>query len=92
MARYEYRCPTCGPWDVTIPMGTAGSERPCPKCGQRSSRRWTAPSLNRMSAGLKGLRLREEGSRDAPEVTTAVPPAARRPRRTDPRHARLPRL
>jgi putative FmdB family regulatory protein len=91
MVRYEYRCPGCGPWVVAIPMGSAEAERPCPGCGQRSPRLWSAPSLNRMSAGLSGLRLREEASRDAPEVTTAVPKAARRPRRTDPRHTRLPR-
>jgi hypothetical protein len=36
-------------------------------------------------------RLREEASRDAPEIATSVPPAARRRVHTDHRQARLPR-
>jgi putative FmdB family regulatory protein len=92
MVRYEYRCPTCGAWEAAMPMGAAQQALACPECGQMSARRWSAPSLNRMDPGSAGMRLREEASRDAPAVTTAVPPkAVRRPRSTDPRQARLPR-
>ncbi|OLT13082.1 hypothetical protein BJF78_22785 [Pseudonocardia sp. CNS-139] len=92
MVRYEYRCPTSGPWDVAIPMGAAEAMRPCPHCGQMSPRRWTAPLLLRANRRLTGARLREEASRDAPEVTAAVPAGVRRSRPApDPRQAGLPR-
>ncbi|WP_214370700.1 FmdB family zinc ribbon protein [Pseudonocardia sp. H11422] len=92
MAEYQYRCPVCGPWSARLPMGTAEAARECPGCGRASARRYTAPSLNRMPATQARLRLREEASRDAPEVVTSVPPAARhRPVVSDPRKAALPR-
>jgi putative FmdB family regulatory protein len=91
MARYQYLCPECGPWTVVLPMGTAEAARSCPACGGRSGRQWTAPSLNLMDRRLVGLRHREEAGRDVPEVTTAIPPPARRRSATDPRHASLPR-
>ncbi|WP_445942380.1 FmdB family zinc ribbon protein [Pseudonocardia sp. T1-2H] len=91
MARYQYLCRECGPWIVVLPMGTAEAARRCPACGGRSKRQWTAPSLNLMDRRLGRLRRREEAGRDVPEVTTAVPPAARRRPATDPRHVTLPR-
>ncbi|MFD1530428.1 zinc ribbon domain-containing protein [Pseudonocardia aurantiaca] len=91
MVRYEYRCPACGPWTAAFPMGAAEAARPCPECGVRSPRLWSAPALNRMDPGVARLRQSEEASSDAPGVTSTVPAAARRPRRTDPRQARLPR-
>jgi putative FmdB family regulatory protein len=91
MALYEYRCPECGPWVVALPMGAAEAARTCPTCGAPSRRRWTAPALNRMDRSLVRHRQREEASGDVPEVVTAVPPAARRRRRVDPRHAALPK-
>lgn len=91
MVRYEYRCPGCGPWDVALPMGAAGPVLTCPRCGLRSPRQWSAPAPKRMSRKVAGLRLREEGSRDVPEVTASVPAKAVRRRRADPRQANLPR-
>ncbi|NMH98795.1 FmdB family zinc ribbon protein [Pseudonocardia acidicola] len=91
MAGYQYRCPDCGVWDVALAMGTAEATRDCPDCGRTSARRYTAPSLNRMPAPQARARLREEASRDVPEVVTAVPPKARRPVVADPRTAALPR-
>jgi hypothetical protein len=44
-----------------------------------------------MDPNLARHRLREEASRDAPEIVTAVPPGARRQVPTDQRRARLPR-
>jgi hypothetical protein len=72
-------------------MGAAEAQRTCPTCGDTSVRRWAAPRLNRMDPNLARHRLREEASRDVPEIVTAVPPAARRRVRTDHRQARLPR-
>lgn len=90
MAQYQYLCPECGPWTVVLPMGTAEAARSSPACGGRSGRQWTAPSLN-LDRRLVRLRRQEEAGRDVPEVTTAIPPAARRRPAADPRHATLPR-
>lgn len=91
MVRYEYKCPACGPWNVALPMGAAEPHRLCPTCGSLSARRWTAPALNRMDPVVARHRLREEASRDVPEIVSAVAPAARRRVATNPRQARLPR-
>jgi putative FmdB family regulatory protein len=91
MVRYEYRCSGCGPWTVALPMGAAEAHRGCPSCGNPSPRRWSAPLLNRMDPRAARRRLREEASRDAPEIVTSVPPAARRRVPADHRQARLPR-
>ncbi len=91
MVRYVYRCPACGPWELALPMGAAGTQRPCPTCGETSVRRWTAAGLNRMDPDLARHRLREEASRDVPQVVTEVPRAVRRHVPADRRQARLPR-
>jgi putative FmdB family regulatory protein len=91
MVRYEYRCSVCGPWTVALPMGAAEAHRNCPACGGPSPRRWSAPLLNRMDPHVARQRLREEVSRDVPEIVASVPPAARRHMPTDHRQARLPR-
>jgi putative FmdB family regulatory protein len=91
MVRYEYRCPACGPWTVALPMGAAGAQRTCPTCGDTSPRRWSVPLLNRMDPAVARERVREEASRDAPQVVTSVPPAASRRVPIDHRQARLPR-
>lgn len=91
MVRYEYSCPACGPWVAALAMGAAEPQRSCPTCGSASRRRWGAPSLRRTAPGLARQLLREEASRDVPEVVTAVPRAARRTVPVDHRQARLPR-
>ena len=91
MATYVYRCPDCGPWDVHLPMGAAGATAACPTCGRAGPRRYTSPLLSRTAAPVAAARLREEASRDAPTVTTAVPRAAHRPAPRDPRWQALPR-
>jgi putative FmdB family regulatory protein len=91
MVRYEYRCSACGLWTVTLPMGAADAHRTCPTCGDPSPRRWSAPLLNRMAPAVARERLREEASRDVPEITTSVPSAARRRTPSDHRQAGLPR-
>jgi putative FmdB family regulatory protein len=90
MAQYEYRCPECSPWTAALPIGTAEAAQTCPACGGWSRRRWNPPSVNLMDQGLVRHRLREEASRDAPEVASAIPRAARRRPSPDPRHAALP--
>lgn len=91
MAGYLYRCTTCGPWEISRPIGTAEGTSSCPTCGQPGRRVFTPPLLGRTPAAAAAARLREEASRDAPRVTTAVPSAAGRPAPRDPRQSRLPR-
>jgi putative FmdB family regulatory protein len=91
MATYLYRCPDCGPWEVRLPMGTAGGTADCPACGNTAPRQFTAPLLYRTAAPVAAARLREEASRDAPTVTTALPEAPRRPAPQNPRWQALPR-
>ncbi|UXX91249.1 hypothetical protein N7U49_00700 [Streptomyces sp. AD2-2] len=50
MATYQYRCPDCGPFDMTRPMGRAHSDEQCPTCGLHGRRVFTAPMLPRISA------------------------------------------
>ncbi|MGY1734525.1 FmdB family zinc ribbon protein [Geodermatophilus sp. SYSU D00684] len=91
MAAYLYRCPACGPWEVRRPIGTAQASEACPTCGDTGRRVYTAPLLARTPAPLAAARAREEASADAPAVTTAVPPAPRRPVPRDPRWSALPK-
>ena len=91
MATYLYRCPDCGPWEVRLPMGNAGPTAACPTCGSVAPRQFTPPLLSRAAAPVAAARLREEASRDAPAVTTAVPKAVGRPTPRDPRWQALPR-
>ncbi len=43
MANYDYRCETDGVFEVTLPLGTAPSETPCPECGKDAPRIFSAP-------------------------------------------------
>jgi putative FmdB family regulatory protein len=90
MAGYLYRCERCGPWEVQRSIGTAEPEAICPGCGTAGRRLYTAPMLRRTSPAAATARLREEASRDAPQVTTALP-GTTRPVPSDPRWSRLPR-
>ena len=94
MATYVYRCPDCGPWEVRLPMGSAGSTAACPGCGGAAPRRYTPPLLSRTPGPLAAMLAREEASRDQPEVVNRVPAAARsrRPVASQELLARLPKL
>lgn len=91
MASYVYQCGRCGPWEVTLRIGTAQSSSPCPGCGAPGPRRYTAPMITRTPASVAGARLGEEASRDQPQVTTSVPDKPARPAPRDPRWSTLPR-
>jgi putative FmdB family regulatory protein len=90
MAGYLYRCEGCGPWEIQQPIGTAAPEARCPLCGASGRRLYTAPLLRRSSPAATA-RLREEASRDEPQVTTGVPARPARPVPRDPRWSKLPR-
>jgi len=78
MATYAYRCPACGTFDLTRPMGEAPERVECPRCAASSPRQWTPPLLAQMNPALRSALSREEASRDAPEVVTCATGAPRR--------------
>ena len=43
MAAYDYRCERDGVFELTLPLGTAPSDAPCPECGEAAPRIFSAP-------------------------------------------------
>lgn len=43
MAAYDYRCDRDGVFELTLPLGTAPQDAPCPECGEKSVRIFSAP-------------------------------------------------
>lgn len=100
MPTYSYSCQACGTFDVIRRMADADARVDCPGCGRAGLRRYGAPALRMLDAGLRRALDAQAGSADAPHVVSAVPPrsASVRPtgkggmkRATNPRLARLPR-
>ncbi len=91
MAMYEYRCAQHREFTRSFPIGEAASDVPCPACGARAVRVFSAPTLARTPRRVVQALERAEKSAEAPEVVSSVPPR-RKPRRpVHPAHARLPR-
>jgi putative FmdB family regulatory protein len=91
---YSYRCPVCGSFDSSFPIGTAPDRVGCPECSTPSARQFTAPRIGHGSSGYGRAIERAESSADQPRVVTGqLPGAARRPVRMtrNPLHAKLPR-
>jgi putative FmdB family regulatory protein len=92
MATYQYRCPGCGSFEVTRPIGQARREEACTACGHGSRRVFTAPMLTRTSGAVAGAQRTQEASAHEPRVVSEVPSARRVPARSaDPRQALLPK-
>lgn len=93
MSCYEYRCPNCGAFDVSYPIGTAPASAECPGCASASPRRFSPPALTATPPGLDRWRNLEEKSREVPDVVSSVPtsgpPRSRPP--ANPLQAKLPR-
>jgi hypothetical protein len=92
MARYEYRCPRDGGFELTFPVGTAPASLCCSECGSEAVRVFSVPMLVRMPRPLVAAIDRASRSADSPEVVSSLPPRprARRPP-AGPAHTRLPR-
>lgn len=91
MASYQYRCTSCGPFDVIRPIGRTLPEEPCATCAVPARRVFTAPMVTRTSAPLARALHAQEASAHEPRVVTDLPPVRRRPTPpVDPRQARLP--
>jgi len=95
MATFDYRCPSCGSFEIRSPVGRAQASAECPRCGATASRVFSAPAL--LSGDTPLSRAVEADRRSAHEpAVVAAPPAARPraalPRRSsNPLHAKLPR-
>jgi putative FmdB family regulatory protein len=83
MPAYLYRCDGCGPFEVRLPFGTAGSSASCRGCGATATRVYAAPLLNRTPRPVAEALSKAERSAEQPEVVRSVPPArgSSRPRR-----------
>ena len=95
MATYRYRCVSDGVFDVSLPMGTAGSQWPCPVCNSEAVRVFSAPMLSLAPRELVAAIDSTEKTRDEPEVVSALPPRRARTRTPaatlNPALQRLPR-
>ncbi len=94
MAIYRYRCVLDGVFDVSQPMGTAGSQRPCPVCNREAVRVFLAPMLSLAPRALVAAIDGTEKTRDEPDVVSALPPRRARTRpaaAVNPALQRLPR-
>jgi hypothetical protein len=89
MAIYRYRCVLDGVFDVSQPMGMAGSQRPCPVCNSEAVRVFLAPMLSLAPRALMAAIDGTEKTRDEPDVVSALPP---RRARTRPAAAQNPAL
>ncbi len=94
MATYQFACEEHGGIELEAAMGTAPQVLPCPDCGGRARRVFSAPMLGNLPRAVTTAFESAERSGDAPEVVTSVPPSMRRPAQRythDPAHRRLPR-
>ncbi|MDA8393275.1 MAG: zinc ribbon domain-containing protein [Actinomycetota bacterium] len=67
MTPYAFRCPACGPFTESLPMGSAPAALPCGSCGT-SARRVFSASFSTAASPILAARAREEKCRDEPEV------------------------
>ena len=63
MAIYEYRCEVDGPFDVTLPIGTAPSSIACPACAGEAGRVYTNPMVSFAPRPLVAALEHEEKTR-----------------------------
>jgi putative FmdB family regulatory protein len=93
VATYPYRCLEHGTFDVRRPIGTAAGTWLCPTCGGDAVRVFSPPMLAHTSRALAAALQRDEKSREAPEVVSALPSRkpSRQPQSTNPVLRTLPR-
>ena len=63
MAIYEYRCDVDGPFDVTLPIGTAPSSIACPACAGEAGRVYSNPMVSFAPRPLVAALEHEEKTR-----------------------------
>lgn len=78
MTTYRYRCPTDGPADVGLPIGTAPPTLTCPSCGAEMPRVFTAPMLGLAPRGIVAAIDRTTAGAESPAVVSRIPGSGRR--------------
>jgi len=73
MAIYEYRCEVDGPFDVTLPIGSAPSSIACPACAGEAGRVYTNPMVSFAPRPLVAALEHEEKTRYSPDIVTQLP-------------------
>ena len=95
MAIYEYRCEVDGPFDVTLPIGTAPSSIACQACAGEAGRVYSNPMVSFAPRPLVAALEHEEKTRYQPDIVTKLPPTGRKKvtpmARMTPQLAKLPR-
>jgi putative FmdB family regulatory protein len=93
MPTYQYRCGTCGRFELQRPMAEVAASASCPDCGEAARRVFGLPGVAFLDPGVRNAIDASARSAESPQVVTDVPGRARRatPITTDPRHAKLPR-
>jgi putative FmdB family regulatory protein len=81
---YEFRCPSCGPFDLRRTMQEAAQAAHCPSCAQPAQRRYTvsggSPSTGALRGADKEDRARVDRARSGEPVITGPPSGRRFPR------------
>lgn len=70
MAAYDYRCERDGVFELTLPLGTAPTDAPCPECGEDAPRIFSAPLTTPITLDRSG---------PGGMTPIAAPPGARPP-------------
>ena len=67
MPRYDYECPSCGPFQGWRPMVEAAEPHPCPDCDKPAPRILTSPHIRGARARINYIaELRNEKSAHEP--------------------------
>lgn len=74
MTIYAFCCDDHGGFEVTAPMGRAGSRRACPRCGTDGRRIFVAPMVGRTDPRVGATIDRAERSRSEPDVVRSPTP------------------
>ena len=74
MTIYAFCCDDHGGFEVTAPMGRAGSHRACPRCGADGRRVFVAPLLGRTDPRVGATIDRAERSRSEHDVVRSPSP------------------
>jgi putative FmdB family regulatory protein len=77
VAIYEYRCESDGPFEVTLPIGTAPSSIACPSCANEAERVFSSPMVSFAPRELVAALEHQEKTKTEPDVVTSIP---RRPK------------
>jgi putative FmdB family regulatory protein len=93
MPTYQYRCTSCGAFDLLQSMADVEASASCPDCGKSARRVFGLPGVAFVDSRVRRALDASSRSAESPQVVTDVPGRARRatPITTDPRHAKLPR-